>query len=627
MSIARWLFPSGADAGSGRATLARFAPSLRSVQATMEELAAWPDSRLREQAATLRGQAAPDVAGSVALAAEAVRRAHGISAYDVQIIAALALSSQKVIEMATGEGKTLVAFLAGLRYAIEGHGAHVATVNPYLAERDHEFASAPARLLGLTAGLLPEGAPSQEKIAAYACDLTYGVGSEFGFDYLRDQLTLRALGRTTPRVDEILRGVAPPPPKLTQRGQPYAIIDEADSVLIDEARSPLVIAGGAQGPHPFPQLIELATRTVAEMKNGVHFRIPHDTRHVELTEAGMELAFFRLTDEIAPMLQRVWPEYITAAVRARFLFHRDVHYVVKDRKVVIVDEFTGRLCPERKWREGLHQAIESFAGVPISSENTTEATISRPRYFQLYRGFCGLTGTVQEVSRELAATYRLSTTVIPLHRPSRREVLPDRVFRTRAAKLAAATEEVARRRALGQPVLVGSRTIEGSEAMAAALEARGIPCTLLNGKQDASEAAIIAQAGEPARVTIATNMAGRGAHIPVPAASLEAGGLHVMGLERHEAGRIDRQLIGRAARQGQPGSAQFFLSLEDPLLREQAPAVARRLAERFAQVEELPADTAKHFLRLQRQIELHDQETRRLLAREDETIDDLKQAL
>jgi len=590
-------------------------------------MASWPDARLREQVESLRGKSSPDLPLVIALAAEGVRRVHGLNAYDVQLIGALALSSQKVIEMATGEGKTLVAFLAGFRFAIEGHGAHVATVNPYLAERDHEFALAVGRLLGITVDLVPEGAPSPAKIAAYACDLTYGVGSEYGFDYLRDQLTLRAHGRTLPRVDEILRGVAPAPPKLIQRGHPYAIVDEADSVLIDEARSPLIIAAGAQAPHPFPKLIQLAASVAAEMENTIHFQIPRETQNIEFTDAGTELAFLRLTDETAIRLQRVWPEYISAALRARLLFHRDIHYVVQNGKIVIVDEFTGRLCPERKWREGLHQAIEAFAGVEITSENSTEATISRPHYFQLYRGFCGLTGTVQEVARELASTYELTTTVVPLHRPSRRQILPDRVFRTRKAKLAAVAEEIARRRALGQPVLVGSRTIEGSDAMAAVLLARGIPCTLLNGKQDASEAAIIAEAGEPARVTIATNMAGRGAHIPIPAASLEAGGLHVLGLERHEAGRIDRQLIGRAARQGQPGSAQFFLSLEDPLLRDLAPQAANRLANRFRAVDELPASTAKYFLQTQRQIELRDQDLRRHLAREDETIDDLKQAL
>ena len=564
----------------------------------------------------------------MALIAEAVRRAHGLAAYDVQLLAGLALADGRLGEMATGEGKTLVALLPAFCFALHGRGAHVATVNAYLAQRDFEFARTAFARLGLTVGLLPERASNVEKRAAYACDVTYGVGTEFGFDYLRDQLALRAAGRTTPRFHEVLLGHAMPQPDVVQRGHAFAVIDEADSVLIDEARSPLIISMGAKAPCQTPEVYRLAARVAAALEAGADFLHEGGTRRLKLTHAGQQRAFEMLTDEATAQLRRLWTEYVENALQARHQFKCDVHYVVRDGAVVIVDEFTGRLCPDRTWRDGLHQAVEAGAGVEICEENSSEATITRPTYFRLYDTLCGMTGTAQEAAGEVRHSYKLETVVIPLNRPSQRAVLADRVFVTRAAKLAAVARDVAARHAKGQPVLIGTRTIENSEALAAVLAPLGLPFRLLNAKQDADEAAIVAQAGEPGVVTIATNMAGRGAHIPVPEKSLRAGGLHVIGLERHEAARIDRQLIGRTARQGEPGSAQFFLSLEDDLLARLAPDLAARLdRERTDAHGELSATAASHFRRVQRRVERTDREARRQLARYDEWINELKEAL
>ena len=588
------------------------------------------EARLRERTAALRDEAndaptrADFTAEALALLGEAARRTHGFGPYDCQLLAGLALAEGRLVEMATGEGKTLVALLAAWRFALHGLGAHVATVNAYLAQRDFEFAQPVLERLGFTTGLLPARANPAAARAAYRCDVTYGVGTDFGFDYLRDQLTLRAAGGTEPRFHELLLRRTSPRPALVQRGQVFAIIDEADSVLIDEARSPLIIAAGAKRPSDTPELYREAARVACALQPDAHF----SPQLATLTAAGEEQAKAALPDALIPLLERGWTHYVETALRARHRFRCDIHYVVRDDEVVIVDEFTGRLCPERTWRGGLHQAVEASAGVTITDENGSAATITRPAYFQLYRRVCGMTGTAAEVAGELRANYRLETEVVPLNRPSRREVRPDRIFATRVQKHAAVAREIWARRSEGQPVLVGTRTIENSESLAGALVALGFPFRVLNAKQDAEEAAIVALAGEPGAVTIATNMAGRGAHIPVPAEAQAAGGLHVIGLERHESARIDRQLIGRAARQGQPGSAQFFLSLEDDLLVRHAPQAARQLATWPVDKHgELSFRAAAHFLRAQRKAEASDRDQRHALAQNEEWVDELKQTL
>ncbi len=575
--------------------------------------------RLRELA-----NAHPSQVEAIALIAESVRRTHGLIPYDVQLHAGHVLAVGRVAEMATGEGKTLVALLPAFCFALEGRGVHIATVNSYLAERDCAFARPAFARLGMSVGLLAEKASKPAKHESYASHVTYGVGTEFGFDYLRDQLAIRALGNVRPRFHELLGGRAQPRADVVQRGHAFAVIDEADSVLIDEARSPLIVATGARNPHATPQVFHLADRIAAGLRTDADFtRDPHSHR-LALTPDGARRALDRLTDDVLPHLQRLWQETIEQALHARHRLKRDVQYVVREGKVVIVDEFTGRLCPDRTWRDGMHQAVEACAGVTVTEENSSEATITRPAYFRLYEKICGMTGTAREAATELRECYRIASSVIPLHRPSRRVLLPDRVFASRDAKLAAVVREIVARHATGQPVLVGTRTIENSEALTDKLSPCGIPFRVLNAKQDAEEAAIIEQAGEPGSVTIATNMAGRGAHIPVPAESLHAGGLHVIGLERHESARIDRQLIGRCARQGQPGSAQFFLALDDDLLVRHAVAFTPPVKNKDG---EFPPNIAAHFLRAQRKVEAADRQQRRQLAHYDQWLDELKQAL
>ncbi len=612
----------------------RFATAVALTQGRLGELRAESDSRLREHADALRQEARnrEDRPGfdsdAIALVAESVRRTHGLTPYAVQILAAHSLASGNLAEMATGEGKTLVALLPAFAFALQGRGAHVATVNSYLAERDCAFATPAFERLGLTVGLLAERAQNPAKRAAYACDITYGVGTEFGFDYLRDQLAIRALGDVRPRFHKLLLGHGQPRPDTVQRGHAFAVIDEADSVLIDEARSPLIIASGAKSPSTTPELYHLADHIAARLLPDEDFTRDDHSQRLSLTPEGHRRALDQLTDDVLPHLRRLWSSYIEQALRARRQFKRDVHYVIADDAVAIVDEFTGRLCPDRTWREGLHQAVEAAARVTITEENLSEATITRPAYFRLYDRICGMTGTALEASGELRECYQLATQVIPLNRPSRRVELPDRVFKTRSAKLAAIAREVAARNANDQPILIGTRTIENSEALVEALIPLRIPLRLLNAKQDAEEAAIIERAGEPGTLTIATNMAGRGAHIPVPEESVRAGGLHVIGLERHESARVDRQLTGRTARQGQPGSSQFFLSLDDDLLTRHDPALAARLASQPDDAHgELPANVASHFRRVQRRVESADRDLRRQLAHYDQWLDELKQAL
>ena len=572
----------------------------------------------------------PDFVAAIALAAEAVHRVHGLNPHPVQLLAGLVLAEGHLAEMATGEGKTLVALLPAFAFALHGQGVHVATVNRYLAERDSEFARGPLELLGLTVALLPERCANDAKRAAYAADVTYGVGTEFGFDYLRDQLALRADAQQhrKPRYHDLLLGRTPPPPDLVQRGQAYAVIDEADSVLIDEARSPLIISTGAPAPSSTPEIYRLAASLAVELRAPEDFTRDPLTLAISLTQPGRQRAFEALPEALLAQLRRRWPSYVETALRAQHDFRRDVHYLVTEGKVVIVDEFTGRPCPERTWREGLHQAIETTARITITEENTSEATITRPAYFRLYGRVCGMTGTAREAASELRSTYSLATSIVPLHQPCRRAHLPDRVFQTRAAKLAAVVRDVEARRARQQPVLVGTRTVEASEALAELLAGCGFPFFLLNARQDADEANIIRFAGEPGAVTIATNMAGRGAHIPVPEESLRAGGLHVIGLELHESARIDRQLLGRAARQGQPGSCQFFLSLDDDILRHAGLArVARLRLQRADATGELPSGVASHFHHAQRRVQASDRALRTALAAHDKWLDELKHAL
>ena len=619
---------------SAQAASRRYSGKVLAIRQAAAGFSGENESLLREHSAALRAETRSRSQGhdlsirALALITDAIRRTTGLQPYGCQIMAALSLVEGRIAEMATGEGKTLVALMPAFYFALHGRGAHVTTVNPYLAARDHEFARPAFELLGMSVGLLEERADTAQKQAAYASDVTYGVGTEFGFDYLRDQLAIRAAGGGRPvAFHEALLGTAPAKADTVQRHLAFAIIDEADSILIDEARSPLIIALGERAPCRQPAPYLLADQIARGMKPGDDFDTDPAGRF-ELTDAGSARAYAALADDALPHLRRVWTSYIEQSLQAHHRLHRDIHYIVAEGKAVIVDEFTGRPCPDRTWRDGLHQAVETAAGVPVTEENQSEATITRPAYFNLYDRICGMTGTAAEAAAELRESYHLAIRIIPLNQPCRRVMLPDRVFIDRHSKLAAVVAEIAARRCKRQPVLVGTRTVANSEELAHLLRAAGITFRLLNARQDAGEADIIARAGKPGAVTVATNMAGRGAHIPLPPESECAGGLHVIGLERHESGRIDRQLAGRAARQGQPGSAQFFLSLEDELLRRHAPAVAVKLARTTASpAGELPGETAVHFLRAQRKVEQADRAGRRALAEYDKWLDELKQAL
>ncbi len=604
-------------------SMQRFAGAVGRIRHFAGIFRAESDAAMRQRAQALGietrgGSTRPDLhPEALALVSESVRRTRGLSAYDCQLAAGLALVEGRLVEMATGEGKTLVALLPAFCFALHGLGVHVATVNPYLAERDFEFARRVFQRLGLSIGLLPAHCDRAQRHAAYACDVTYGVGTEFGFDFLRDRVAERTAAAS-----------GAPAPALLQRGHAFAVIDDADSVLIDEAGSPLCVAAGERAPNRAPERYRLADRIAAQLGAGDHFFRDPYTQRLTLNAPGKKRAIDLLPDPVLERLDRDWTHYVECALHARLRLRRNAHYVVEQGKVIVIDESTGRRCPDRTWRDGLHQAVEAHAGVEISDENFTEATITRPAYFRLYRRICGITGTAFEAAAELRANYALAIEVIPQNRPAQRADLPDRVFSSRNSRLAALAREVAMRHARGQPVLVGTRTVESSEAAAVALAPLGIAIRMLHATQDSEEASIIAQAGEPGAVTIATHMAGRGAHIPVHERALAADGLHVIGIERYESARIDRQLIGRTARHGQPGSAQFFLSLEDELLARHAPDAAARLAQLRSEREgEVPGSAATHFQRAQRRAELIDRDRRRALARFDGWLNDPRHSL
>lgn len=563
------------------------------------------------------------------LAREAAYRSIGKRPYDVQMLAGLALAQGMVAEMATGEGKTLTIAAPALWLALAGRGVHVATVNAYLAKRDCELMRPIYQSLGLTVGLLPEANDPKGKLAAYRCDVTYGTGYEYGFDYLRDQLRLlnrpaEKLGANTRR---LFLQQAEAATGEVQRGLPYAIVDEIDSVLIDEALTPLIVSQSGGKPHASPQIFHEAHRQALRLLVNEDYEVEQSSRSVHLTKAGLRKIY---ADELGPApasLQRAWHEYLLQALRAQHNQERDVQYLVRKGQIEIIDEFTGRSFKDRKWREGLHQAVEAKEGVPISEETSAEVSLSRQVFYQMYDRVGGLTGTARESAEELQKVYHLSVVPIPLHRPSQRVILPDRIFVDWSQKNTALVAEIARRHATGQPILVGTRTVQRSEELAVLLQASGLRVAVLNAHQDAQEAELIAQAGQCRAITIATNMAGRGADIHLGPGAHEIGGLHVIGQERNESCRIDRQLVGRSARQGEPGSAQFFLCLEDDLWQRHAPVVAASLLKPTNGAGELPPEIAPCFIEAQRRLEKKQQGIREQLMQQDTALKKIKRHL
>jgi len=581
--------------------------SVEQINALEPRIMALSDEQLAAQTPELRARVAagesidsllPD---AFAVCREAARRVLGMRHFDVQLIGGMVLHAGKIAEMRTGEGKTLTATLPVYLNALAGKGVHVVTVNDYLASRDAEWMGKVYRFLGMSVGTILSQQATADKKVAYAADITYGTNNEFGFDYLRDNMEYAVGDRR-------------------QRGLHYAIVDEVDSILIDEARTPLIISGQAEDHtetylrlNTLPPLLE---EMAAEPKAGEEeppgdYWVDRKAHQVYLSEAGHEkaeriLAQMGLLPDGASLYDAgniSLMHHLMAALRAHTLFHRDQHYVVQNNEVIIVDEFTGRLMPGRRWSDGLHQAVEAKEAVAIQAENQTLASITFQNYFRMYGKLAGMTGTADTEAYEFQEIYGLETVVIPTHRPMIRDDRQDQVFRTAREKYDAILADIRDCYQRGQPVLVGTTSIENSELLSTQLTKDKLPHQVLNAKQHAREAEIVAQAGRPKMVTIATNMAGRGTDIvlggnvekqveflhaeaSLPEAErdariaklrdewqslhdqvIAAGGLHIVGTERHESRRIDNQLRGRSGRQGDPGSSRFYLSMDDPLLK------------------------------------------------------------
>ena len=527
-------------------------PIIGQVGAFESEMQALADADFPVRVAAWRGQVQsgrpldelmPEV---FALVREAGRRTLDMRHFDVQLIGGAVLHAGKIAEMRTGEGKTLVATLPVVLNALTGKGVHVVTVNDYLARRDAEWMGTIYRFLGLSVGVIVHGLDDRQRQEAYAADVTYGTNNEYGFDYLRDNMKFYM-------------------EQLVQRPLHYAIVDEVDSILIDEARTPLIISGQAE------QSTEMYARmdtVVPLLKAEVHYTVDEKAKTVGLTEEGVaRLEGILKLDNLYDPANIGFQHHVLQALKAHKLFHRDQEYIVKDGQVVIVDEFTGRLMPGRRYSDGLHQALEAKEKVKVEAENQTLASITFQNFFRMYEKLAGMTGTADTEAVEFNEIYGLDVVVIPTHKPMVRTDHSDAIFLNQEFKWKAIAGSIKEMHAKGQPVLVGTVSIEKSEMLSNMLKKMGVPHDVLNAKQHEKEAEIVAHAGEKGRVTIATNMAGRGTDIKLGEGVVQVGGLHILGTERHESRRIDNQLRGRSGRQGDPGSSRFYLALDDDLMR------------------------------------------------------------
>ena len=533
--------------------LKKLRPLVAKINALEPEMQALADEELPQRLAVYREQVQngekdldavlPEV---FALVREASTRVLGMRHYDVQLLGAMALHNGKIAEMKTGEGKTLVATLAVILNSLEGKGVHVVTVNDYLAKRDAEWMGRLYNFLGLSVGVIVAGLSDEQRKEAYGADITYGTNNEFGFDYLRDNMKFYA-------------------EQLVQRGHHYAIVDEVDSILIDEARTPLIISGASDESTDLYQKVDEVVRTLEKEK---HYTVDEKGKTASLTDEGVLYVEEQLGIENLYDTANITAQHqVEQARQAHTVFRRDVDYIVKDDQVVIVDEFTGRLMAGRRFSDGLHQALEAKEHVTVAAENQTLASITFQNYFRMYDKLSGMTGTADTEAVEFAQIYGLEVSTIPPNRPMVRKDMPDLIYRTRREKMQAIIQAIKELHATGQPVLVGTISIETSELISQLLKREGVPHSVLNAKHHAQEAEIVAQAGQAGKVTIATNMAGRGTDIKLGEGVVELGGLHILGTERHESRRIDNQLRGRSGRQGDPGSSRFYLSLEDDLMR------------------------------------------------------------
>ena len=610
-NIAKKIFGSRNDR-----LLKQYRKSVAKINALESEMQALSDESLQAKTAEFKqrladGQTLDDIlVEAFAVCREASRRVLGMRHFDVQLIGGMVLHDGKIAEMRTGEGKTLVATLAVYLNALSGKGVHVVTVNDYLASRDAGIMAPLYNFLGLTVGVIVADMQPFDRQNAYGADITYGTNNEFGFDYLRDNMV-------TDQYDKV------------QRELNFAVVDEVDSILIDEARTPLIISGQADDNVQLYQIMDAIpaqlVRQETEEGEGDYW-VDEKAHQVILSEAGHEHAEQILTqmgllqenDSLYSAANIALMHHLMAALRAHSLFHKDQHYVIQDGEIVIVDEFTGRLMSGRRWSEGLHQAVEAKEGVEIKRENQTLASITFQNYFRLYTKLSGMTGTADTEAFEFQSIYNLETVIIPTNRPVQRKDFNDQIFRSAEEKFEAVVKDIEECHKRGQPVLVGTTSIENSELVSKLLHQAGLPHNVLNAKEHEREALIVAQAGKVGAITVATNMAGRGTDIVLGGSlkhqidairadetlsdeekqaqisALEngwqaehdrvvaAGGLHIVGTERHESRRIDNQLRGRAGRQGDPGSSRFYLSFEDPLLRlfalDRAAAILNRLA-------------------------------------------------
>ncbi len=483
---------------------------------------------------------------SFAVVREAARRTLGQRHFDAQLMGGIVLHQGKIAEMKTGEGKTLVATLPVCLNALTGRGVHVVTVNDYLAKRDAEWMGAVYNFLGLSVGVIVHGLNDAERKQSYGADITYGTNNEFGFDYLRDNMKFSTAD-------------------FVQRDFYYAVVDEVDSILIDEARTPLIISGPAEES---TELYYRVDKIIPQLRREADYVVEEKSRTAVLTEEGVARAekLLRVENLYDPANIEIL-HHANQALRAHTLFKKDVDYIVKDGEVIIVDEFTGRLMPGRRYSEGLHQALEAKEDVKIENENQTLASITFQNYFRMYDKLAGMTGTADTEAAEFKKIYDLDVLVMPTNRPMIRLDHPDAIYKTEEEKFKAVAREIRELHSKGQPVLVGTISIEKSEHLSNLLRREGIKHAVLNAKHHEKEAEIVAQAGQPGAVTLSTNMAGRGTDIVLGTGVAQLGGLHIIGTERHEARRIDNQLRGRSGRQGDPGSSRFYLSLEDDLLR------------------------------------------------------------
>lgn len=645
---------------------------VEAINALEPEISALSDADLQAKTAEFRrrldqGETLEELLPEAfAVVREASKRVLGLRHFDVQLMGGIVLHQGRIAEMKTGEGKTLVATLPAYLNALTGKGVHIVTVNDYLARRDSEWMGKIYRFLGLSVGLIVHGLDARERRRAYAADITYGTNNEFGFDYLRDNMALH-------------------PEELVQRELYYAIVDEVDSILIDEARTPLIISGQAEKP---TEMYYTVARIIPRLKPEEDYRVDEKAKVVTLTEAGVAkveklLGIDNLYDDANIELAH----YVQQALKAHTLMKRDRDYVVKDGQVIIVDEFTGRLMFGRRYSEGLHQAIEAKEGVKIERETQTLATITFQNYFRMYEKLAGMTGTAATEEEEFRKIYGLDVVVIPTHKPMIRVDYPDVIYRTEKGKFQAVVDEIAERHAKGQPVLVGTISIEKSERLSEMLKKRGIPHQVLNAKYHEKEAEIIAQAGRLGAVTIATNMAGRGTDImlggnpeflakermrkagytpeiiaeatgfgPVSSPEVEEarrayqqflaeakketeaehqkvvalGGLHIIGTERHESRRIDNQLRGRAGRQGDPGSSRFYISLEDDLMRLFGAENIAGLLDRLGMDDNTPIDhplVSRSIETAQKRVEAHNFDLRKHVLEYDDVLNQQREII